>query len=167
MGKLATIGEKLARLRAERGWTLKELAERSGVSLSHISAIENETRPNPSIGRMQKIARALGVSLAYFDDDPPAPAPGVPNTVPAPPSTLELAQQLQRLYDPDTQRFIASEASRPYVSLARQLANPECQHDPSGILQVIAQFMRDHKTPYTSEPYPPTADSPHPPRREA
>ncbi|MCL6594546.1 MAG: hypothetical protein K6T31_11260, partial [Alicyclobacillus sp.] len=84
----------------------------------------------------------------------------------APPTTLELAQQLQRLYDPDTQRFIASEASRPYVSLARQLANPECLRDPSGVLQVIAQFMRDHKTPYSSEPYRPSADPPSPPRHE-
>ncbi|GMA51520.1 hypothetical protein GCM10025857_28770 [Alicyclobacillus contaminans] len=44
---MSSIGEKLSALRKQRGWTLKQLSSISGVSVSYISAIENETRPTP------------------------------------------------------------------------------------------------------------------------
>jgi transcriptional regulator with XRE-family HTH domain len=196
---VAPIGEKVAYLREQRGWTLKELSERSGVSVSHISAIENGTRPNPSIDRVKRLAHAFGVSLAYFDDDAPAPdaeadglppsassgsssvnghaeASGHPAGSPAgnrpirdaaggqkddltdaqgghpaiAPDVMDLARRIQALYDHDTARFIASESSRPYVALARQLAEQDLLHDASHLLQVIAQFIRDRAADYRS-----------------
>ncbi|WP_290587674.1 helix-turn-helix transcriptional regulator [Alicyclobacillus sp.] len=170
---MASIGEKVAYLREQRGWTLKQLHERSGVSVSHISAIENGTRPNPSIDCVKRLARAFGVSLAYFDDDHPlehglpetlaghptpsavdAPgAPAIPGPMPSPDSTentdwLELAKRIHTLYDRDTTRFIASESSRPYLVLARQLAEQDLLHDAPHLLQVIAQFIRERGSPY-------------------
>ncbi|MEW1653876.1 helix-turn-helix transcriptional regulator [Streptomyces sp. NPDC093707] len=41
----ARFGERLRRLRDERGWTQEELAERMGYSDTHISAVENGRRP--------------------------------------------------------------------------------------------------------------------------
>ncbi|WP_051663098.1 helix-turn-helix domain-containing protein [Alicyclobacillus macrosporangiidus] len=188
---MASIGEKVAYLREQRGWTLKELSDRSGVSVSHISAIENGTRPNPSIDRVKRIAHAFGVSLAYFDDDAPAPdvvANELPPSVPSGPSSehregstrlngdpvsspasnrrvdaaaegqggdpdmisdvMDLAKRIQALYDHETARFIASESSRPYVALARQLAEQDLLHDAPHLLQVIAQFIRDRAEDY-------------------
>ena len=58
------IGEKLKKLRREKDLTLRELSEKTGISLSFISDIEHGRRKNPSIENLQKIARGLGVPTA-------------------------------------------------------------------------------------------------------
>lgn len=161
---MLSIGEKVARLREAHGWTLKELSVKSGVSLSHISAIENETRPNPSIQRVLKLAKAFGVSLAYFDDfaleaQPYPPTPSHEELIRDVGSfmaglhaqtadPMQLVTKLQKLYDAKTQAFIVSETSRPYIALAMQLASENPTQDPSVFLQMIAQFIRDQNQPY-------------------
>lgn len=61
-------GAELKRLREWRGWTLRELAERSGVDFSAIGAIERgQRRPRP--GTLHKLLDALG-------DAAPTPAAG-------------------------------------------------------------------------------------------
>lgn len=54
------IGSKLKLLRNEKDYTLKELAERTDLSISFISDIENGRR-NPSLENLVKLAGALGV----------------------------------------------------------------------------------------------------------
>lgn len=154
---MASIGETIARLRADRGLTLKQLSRLSGVSSSHISAIENETRPNPSIGQVMKLAKAFGVSLACFDDahrdahGDAAEMAGHVDAVANPhTNTAAWAGKLTSLYDAETRAFIASESSRPYVALAKRLAEDATQ-DPSQFLQLIAQFMRDRQIRYNAE----------------
>ncbi|WP_242440559.1 helix-turn-helix domain-containing protein [Streptomyces sp. CB02923] len=44
----ARFGERLRKLRDERGWTQDELAERMGYSATHISAVETGRRPPTS-----------------------------------------------------------------------------------------------------------------------
>jgi transcriptional regulator with XRE-family HTH domain len=62
-----TIADAVARnlrdARTERGWTLDQLATRSGVSKGMLVSIE-QARTNPSIGTLSKIGEALGVSLS-------------------------------------------------------------------------------------------------------
>jgi transcriptional regulator with XRE-family HTH domain len=150
---MPSIGEKVAKLRQEKGWTLKELSEKSGVSLSHISAIENGTRPNPSILRVIKLAQALDVSLAYFDDSVSevTKQTSFQSSSAATAGSLDTMEaKLQTLYDPKTQAFIVSETSRPYVALAMQLAAQSPTQDPSVFLQLIAQFIRDQNSTYKS-----------------
>jgi transcriptional regulator with XRE-family HTH domain len=53
--------------RTERGWTLEQLANRSGVSKGMVVQIE-QGRTNPSIGTLSKVAEALGVSLPDLVD---------------------------------------------------------------------------------------------------
>ena len=48
--------------RLSQNITLSQLARKSGVSISHLSDIENE-RKNPSLFVMIKIAKALGVGI--------------------------------------------------------------------------------------------------------
>jgi transcriptional regulator with XRE-family HTH domain len=57
--------ESLTRLKEKRkgqGYTLKRLAERSGLSLTYLSQIERG-KSNPSIGTLKKIADAMNISF--------------------------------------------------------------------------------------------------------
>ena len=55
------VGDNCARLRAERGWTQEELAERSGLSQQYLSDLERGKR-NPTIVPIYEIAVAFEVS---------------------------------------------------------------------------------------------------------
>lgn len=62
------IGKKLKKLRNNNGYTLKQLSEICGLSISFISDIENNRR-NPSIENLNKLADALGISVNDFLDN--------------------------------------------------------------------------------------------------
>ena len=72
IAQLPSVTEAVARnvreARTERGWTLDQLAARSGVSKGMVVQIE-QGRTNPSIGTLNKISEALGVSLPDLVDD--------------------------------------------------------------------------------------------------
>lgn len=59
------VGGHVRRLRVELGLSLRALAVQTGFSASFISQVEHG-QVSPSIGSMQKIAEALGVSLGEF-----------------------------------------------------------------------------------------------------
>ena len=72
---MTKIGENVSRLRDERGWTQEELATLMGVKQNHISAIETGKLVDPRASTIEKLARALGVSvdaLLAGDEDPEA-----------------------------------------------------------------------------------------------
>ena len=56
------LGKKVKKLRGDRGWSLEELANASGVSRSMLSEIERE-KANPTLTVTFRIARAFGLSL--------------------------------------------------------------------------------------------------------
>jgi transcriptional regulator with XRE-family HTH domain len=60
--ELAMLGERLFALRSARGWTLEELAERSGLSKPFLSRLESGTR-QPSIAAVLTLARVFGVPM--------------------------------------------------------------------------------------------------------
>ena len=45
------------------GWTQNDLADESGVSQTHISAIENGNKKNPGIESIKKIADAFRLTV--------------------------------------------------------------------------------------------------------
>jgi transcriptional regulator with XRE-family HTH domain len=57
------IGKNIKRLRQERGISQDRLSKLADISLNTISKIELEENPNPTIETVQKIARALNVSI--------------------------------------------------------------------------------------------------------
>ncbi len=65
---VSELGPKLAAVRAERGWSLQQLADRSGVSPAAIHKIE-KSGMTPTIASLMKIAAALGKSVSYFIDE--------------------------------------------------------------------------------------------------
>jgi transcriptional regulator with XRE-family HTH domain len=71
----AQLGERLRALRKAKGWTLQQLAGRSGVSLSTLSKIEN-AQVAPTFDTLVKAARGLGLGFEALLAPPiPAGAP--------------------------------------------------------------------------------------------
>jgi transcriptional regulator with XRE-family HTH domain len=66
MGEAAeTVGERLRRLRTERGLSQKEIAA-PGVGSAYISRIEEGER-NPSLRALRLLAEKLGVTLEHLE----------------------------------------------------------------------------------------------------
>lgn len=75
-----SIARRVRELRARRGLTLEALASQSGVSRSMISLVERgESSPTAVV--LDKLATALGVSLAALFD---APEASTPSAAPSP-----------------------------------------------------------------------------------
>ncbi len=62
---LAELGERLSTCRLVRGWTLDELAERSGLSKSQLSRLESAER-QPSLAALLSLAQVYGVAVGSF-----------------------------------------------------------------------------------------------------
>jgi transcriptional regulator with XRE-family HTH domain len=65
---VSAIGAKVAKARAERGWSLNQLARRSGLSPASIHKIE-KSGMTPTITSLMKVAAALGKSVGYFIEE--------------------------------------------------------------------------------------------------
>lgn len=63
-----TLGEKIQKLRKEKGFTLEQLADLTGSSKSYIWELENKNPPRPSADKLSKIAAQLGVTMDYLID---------------------------------------------------------------------------------------------------
>ncbi len=61
------IGSRVRDGRVERGWTLDQLAERSGVSRRMVVNVE-QGASNPSIATLLRLSHALGVGLPALVD---------------------------------------------------------------------------------------------------
>lgn len=58
------LGERIKILRLEAQLSLPALAEKAEISKSVLFQLETSEAPNPSLETLQKIAKALGVTLA-------------------------------------------------------------------------------------------------------
>ena len=65
------LAQRIARERASRGWSLADVAERSGVSRSMLSKIERE-EASPTTTVLVRIAIAFGITLAELLSEPAA-----------------------------------------------------------------------------------------------
>ncbi len=73
-GSFTAFGSEVRQLRRAREMTLKAISEASGISVSYLSAIERGAS-NPSIDVVQRIAKALSVSPAWFFSRRPGKGP--------------------------------------------------------------------------------------------
>lgn len=65
--KLKNLGEKVQKLRKQKGLTQEQLADKIRVSSTYIGFIEQGQR-NPSLNTLDKIARVLGVKVQELFD---------------------------------------------------------------------------------------------------
>lgn len=63
------LGQRVKRLRLQKGLTLKMIEARVGVSATHVSEVERG-RTSPTVGALCKIAAALGVNPSHLVDFP-------------------------------------------------------------------------------------------------
>jgi transcriptional regulator with XRE-family HTH domain len=70
------VGERIRQLRFGSGMTVRALAAKTGFSPSLISQIEHN-QVTPSIGSLEHLAMALGVTLAKFFAEPDTNTAGV------------------------------------------------------------------------------------------
>lgn len=64
------VGLKIRGLRNDKGFSLKTLAERSGLNINTLSLIEN-SKSSPSVSTLQQLAKALEVPItAFFESEP-------------------------------------------------------------------------------------------------
>lgn len=64
------VGRRLRELRTRRGFSLRALADRSGLNVNTLSLAEN-AHSSPSVSTLQQLARALEVPIASFFDTAP------------------------------------------------------------------------------------------------
>ena len=62
-GAMPRVGEVIRRLRRKRGFSLRDLAERSGLSQSFLGAVERG-QSDISVGRLSQVAQVLGHDVA-------------------------------------------------------------------------------------------------------
>jgi len=63
------VGRRLQELRTEQGFSIRALAELSGLNFNTLSLIENE-KTSPNVNTMQQLATALQVPItAFFEPD--------------------------------------------------------------------------------------------------
>ncbi len=60
-----SVGQRLRRIRGQRGLSMRILAEMSGLNINTLSLIENE-RTSPSVSTLQQLAQSLHVSITEF-----------------------------------------------------------------------------------------------------
>lgn len=70
--ELAAVGRNMARIRAERGLRLSDLAEATGYTTSHLSQIERGTSI-PSLTALAMVAMALDVEMTALLDSSSGP----------------------------------------------------------------------------------------------
>jgi transcriptional regulator with XRE-family HTH domain len=66
---LMPICDRLKELRAKKRMTQEALARAAGLSLSAVVQLEAGRVPDPRVGTLRKIAKALGVSLDALAGD--------------------------------------------------------------------------------------------------
>lgn len=60
---MSTIGKNIKRLRQAKGISQDKLSKLADVSLQTIVKMELDDKPNPTIETVQKIAKALDISI--------------------------------------------------------------------------------------------------------
>ena len=63
----ARLGANVRRLRAEKGWSQEDYADRAGIHRTYVSDIERGKR-NPTITVVEKLAKPLGVKAGDLLD---------------------------------------------------------------------------------------------------
>lgn len=68
------VGQRIREIRTQHDWTLKTLAEHTQLNINTLSMIENG-KTSPSVGTLQRLARALDTPIASFFEDGKASRP--------------------------------------------------------------------------------------------
>ncbi len=142
-GRKLSIGVNIRRYRAAEGLTLKELAERSGVSIATISKIENG-KISGGFETIYKIARGLGVLVTEIIIDDTG---GAESLVVRRRGKADVHRTA--LYDYFPQAFRNAGALNPYVMVIHSREPPDLRdwsvHDGEEIVLVLSGKIDLHQ----------------------
>ncbi|MCI0182574.1 MAG: helix-turn-helix transcriptional regulator [Acidibacillus sp.] len=149
-------GAKIRELRRIRGWSLEELSQRSGLSISHLSALETGNRKSPSVDLVYDLAEALHVSMYYFINQDTTTQMNIdmftyPTETKATPSdeftrnsSLPTADEHMlhwtRTLRPETLSFMLHEEAESYLTFAHDLY--EHRHSSAQLVQLMNEFIQ-------------------------
>lgn len=128
MEQTSKLGKKLREMRLQKKWTLNELSQRAGLSISHISSLERGTRNKPSMAVVRKLANALQVPIHHLDE-----------TYLGDQDLYSEADLILSRFAPDTQAFLLQEESIPFVLFAKQLY--DARNNERGIIKALHEFL--------------------------
>ncbi|MBW2731654.1 MAG: helix-turn-helix domain-containing protein [Deltaproteobacteria bacterium] len=74
MNEIAGVGKKIRKLRKQAGFTQRDVALRSGLTVSYLSRLEND-RITPSVKTLRRVADALEVPISLLFGDVVAGTP--------------------------------------------------------------------------------------------
>lgn len=111
-----TVGERIRLIRTNNNVSIRKLAELTGLSKSTLSEIENNVSKNPTIDTLDKIAKALSVSVVEFinsgNDSSPQSADNEKDTLINEDDPGEVNEQKERFL-----RSVARAKDRPAETL--------------------------------------------------
>ena len=111
-----SVGDKLRLLRKQNKLTLKDLSQKTNLSISFISDIENKRR-NPSIDNLKILANALNVHVSELLDE--------------------------KLYAPKANKINNGDEDLRRIERARNKMNPEQKEKMMDILRTIFDDLFD------------------------
>lgn len=120
------LGARVKQLRAQRGWSLEQLATASGVSRSMLSQIERE-QANPTLAVTLRIAQAFGMNLGDLLEMPGAT------------SAVSVIRAEDHAFHYRSDKFCRIRTLSP-LKLEKDVEFYEVQLQPSGALRSAAHF---------------------------
>jgi transcriptional regulator with XRE-family HTH domain len=104
------LARRVRSLRERAGWSQETLAERSGLSQTAVSKMENGPNVAPRLSTLRKLATALAVPVESLTGDAAIPGAPLPIVAPVEDSPLELA--IFRALSPSKHKPAAFDAAR-------------------------------------------------------
>lgn len=126
----AQIGERIRRLRQERGVSLSALARDAGIGKATLSGIEDGSRGNPTIETLYAVAGRLAVPLAALLPEPGAAEDAAGQTVHG---SAVSAALLETFVDGDT-------TTELYRLRIRPGATQQSPPHPAGTVEFLTVF---------------------------
>lgn len=142
----AAAGAAIRSLREERGWSLADFAEATGVSIMGLSYLERGAR-KPHKGTVQKVENGLGLPPGTYHrllvaDDPKAELEHLLSDPPGPPSTPDAVVVVRRHTDADVLEAHAEAHLESLNSLIARLPAETSNEYETYIQSVIAQCVK-------------------------
>lgn len=129
---MVTPGAALKSVRTQRGWTLAQVSERTGVPTSTLSKVENG-KTELTMDRLLRITVALEVNIADLFRSPAAPATG-------------LAPRSRRSVSRASEQAIVASAYGDYSYLAQDLLDKQVTPIIAEIrARTLAEFGNYHR----------------------
>jgi Helix-turn-helix. len=125
LGEIAlTVGDRIKEQRKEKKLTLRKLSERSGISISYLSDIE-QNRRRPSLDRLTDIALGLGVSVSYLLGEQTKDAGSKPEIYSLADKSVHFREVLEKLDDFDFWEEKDQEELLTYLQIKKKIRDSE------------------------------------------